>query len=131
VAGVVYPNNTEVLVSPEEFHRRVQKITDLHELAWYGLESTGLLGDLGPSQLKVMMSVCAEARGFHIVSYCKSFRTVNRFMDDAAFYYLARGDKDPYLTFNPWINPNAALLDEDVFAQLGCELHDICRRLKR
>ena len=131
MAGVANPNHIELVVRAEVFHRLVQPVYDNDELAWYGLEPRGLLGDLGPSQLAALIQVCQRHPEFHIISYCKNLRTMNRLVHNAAFFYMAGGDKNPYLVFNPWVDPMGPLLDEDVFGKLGCEPHEIYRRLKR
>ncbi|MCX6105964.1 MAG: hypothetical protein NTY08_09055 [Proteobacteria bacterium] len=129
MAGVANPNHIELIVRTEVFHRLVQPVYDNDELGWYGLEPRGLLGDLGPSQLATLIQVCEQQLEFHIVSCCKNLRTINRLVTDAAIFYLARGDKNPYLVFNPWVDPMASLLDEDVFGKLGCEPHEIYRKV--
>ncbi len=131
MAGTANPNRIELIFRHDAFHRLVQRITDSDELSWYGIEARGLLGDIDPSQLPILIKICEQNREFHIVSFCKNFRLLNRLVFDAAFYYLARGSKNPYLVFNPDADPLTPLLEEDVFGKLGCEPHEIYRRRKR
>ena len=131
MAGVAQFNRTELIVSSEQFYRLVHPLTNTEELNWYGLEPRGLFGDLGPSQLQALMTVVEQCPEFHIVSHCQNMRTLNRLVEDAAMFNLARGDNNPYIVFNPWLNPCAPLIDDDVFAKHGRELHEIYRRLKR
>ena len=130
MAGVANPNRIELIVRSDVFHGLVHRVTDIEELAWYGLESRGLLGDIDPSELRTLTEVCAQYPEFHIVSYCKNRRIMNRLVHEAAFFYLARGDKNPYLVFNPWVDPMAPLFSENVFGQLGREPHEIYRGRK-
>jgi hypothetical protein len=130
MAGVANSERMELIVTADQFYSLVTPITDVHELNWHGLEPLGLMGDLGPSQLANLMMVCEENNEFHIISYCQNLCTMNRPIQDAAFFRLAIGDKNPYLVFNPWADPLASLIDEDIVAKLGCELHEIYRRLK-
>lgn len=131
MAGVAKFHRVELVTSSEDFRRLVQKISDHDELSWFDLTPGSLLGDIDPSQLALLVQACEQNSDLHVVSYCRDLRTLNRLVPHAAFYYLARGDKNPYLVFNPWVDPKSPLIDGDVFGKLGGEAHKIYRRPKR
>ena len=63
-------------------------------------------------------------------TYTSENRYVNRYVPGQRTYKLATGDSNPYLVYNPWVNPLRPLIQDDVFGQLGCEVHEIGRSKK-
>ena len=130
MAGVANQYRVELTTDGQVFHGKVKTIIDNNELHWLGLEPFGQIGSFLPKDLPTLLAFCCDNSEYHVVTYTSGQRYVNRVVPDEKIYMLATGDKNPYLIFNPWVNPLHPLIEEDLFSKLGCEPDQIKRRRK-
>jgi hypothetical protein len=130
MAATANENRVELIVDGDIFWSKVYAIRDNDELHWIGLEPFDAIGGFGERGGPKLVEFCAANPEYHIVTYTSDNRFVNRYVPGQRTYKLATGDKNPYLVYNPWINPMRPLIEEDVFGHLGCEAHEIGRRRK-
>jgi hypothetical protein len=130
MGAVANDNRVELTVDSEVFHKAVRIIVDRDEIMWLGFDPFSQIGMFQQDDVPALLAFCAGNSEYHIVTYTSSDCYVNRFVLGQHIYMLAKGDKNPYLAHNPWINPMHHLIEEDVFSQLGCEPDQIRRRRK-
>ena len=129
MGAVANDQRIELIVDSLAFQKRVKMIYDCADLNWLGLTPFDLIGGFCEADQQLLLSFCAENPHFHIVS-CDGERRYNRFLPDFRIYYLAAGERNPYLVCNPWVNPLRPIIDEDVFGKWCCEPHEVNRRRK-
>jgi hypothetical protein len=130
MAAVANDQRIELVVDGRAFQKRVKIIRETIELEFLGLTPFDLIGGFCKYDQQKLWSFCAENSQFHMVS-CDGERTYNRHVPDLPIYYIAEGEKNPYLVCNPWVNPLRLVIEEDVFGKWRCEPHEINRRRKR
>ena len=90
-----------------EFSRRVAKLADL-DFCGLDIKPCHPLGRFLPNRLEELVEYCRANPQYHIVSYLGDFLYVNRYIDNAHFYFLAEGDDDRHLVGVNRPNPEAA-----------------------
>ena len=130
MSAVANSERVELAVESEVFHRAVKIIIDRDEILWLGFDPFSQIGTFQQSDIPSLLDFCAKNPEYHIVTYTSGHRYVNRYVPDQRVYKLATGDKNPYLVYNPWIDSERHLVEEDVFSKLGCEPDQIRRRRK-
>jgi len=107
----------ELMVDGTEFQNRVKVVYYIDELMWIGLTPFNLIGDFCDDDAETLLKFCAEHPEYHIVS-CDGERVYNRYVAELRSFYLAKGERNPYLVHNPWVNPHLPVIDWDVFEHL-------------
>ena len=130
MSAVANSERVELAVESEVFHRAVKIIIDRDEILWLGFDPFSQIGTFQQSDIPSLLDFCAKNPEYHIVTYTSGHRYVNRYVPDQRVYKLATGDKNPYLVYNPWIDSERHLVEEDVFSKLGCEPDQIQGRRK-
>jgi hypothetical protein len=130
MVAVADENRVELLIEGPDFYDRVKIVCDNDELEWFDLKPFGLTGTFRADEAPALLKFCKSHADYHIVTYTSGDRYVNRYVPGQRVYHLAKGDRNPYLVYNPWIHPRRPLIDEDIFSKLGCEPGDIKRRRK-
>ena len=128
MSAVANSERVELTVDSEVFHRAVKIIIDRDEILWLGFDPFSQIGTFQQSDTPSLLDFCAKNPEYHIVTYTSGHRYVNRYVPEQRVYKLATGDKNPYLVYNPWIDPERHLIEEDVFSKLGYEPDQIRRR---
>ncbi|MCX6109871.1 MAG: hypothetical protein NTZ90_09760 [Proteobacteria bacterium] len=118
-------HRVELIVDGDIFWSKVRSICDNDELLWLGLQPFNMVGGFTWSDGPSLLEFCAAHSEYHIVTYTSENRYVNRYIPGQRIYRLATGDDNPYLVYNPWVDPLRPLIQEDVFGQLGCEAHEV------
>ena len=71
-----------------------------HLMRSHGLEACNELGTFSPRRLPELIEFCKKNPDFHIVTYISTAEIVNYVApDNASKYALARGERDPEITF--------------------------------
>ena len=96
-------------------------VVDPNEILWLGFDPFSQTGAFQQSETTSLLDFCAQNPEYHIVTYTSDHRYINRYVPDQRVYRLATGDKNPYLVYNPWIDPQRHLIEEDVFSKFSCE----------
>jgi hypothetical protein len=130
MGAVANQNRVELILDAKTFHRAVKIIVDQEEVRWLGFDPFSQTGSFHPEDVPGILAFCAKNPEYHIVTYTSDHHYVNRYVQGQKSYMLATGDKNPYLVHNPWLDPNHHLIEDDVYAMLGCEPHQIRRRRK-
>jgi len=130
VTAVANINHIELVVESDTFHKAVKIIVDPDELHWLGFDPFSQIGAFQQSDIPSLLDFCQQNPEYHVVTYTSDHRYVNRYVPDQRVYRLATGEKNPYLVYNPWIDPERHLIEEDVFSQLSCEPDQIRRSRK-
>jgi len=130
MSATVNEERVELIVEGEVFWGRVNGMNDNDELRWLGLEPFDMIGGFNENDGPTLVNFCAANHEYHIVTYTSEDRYVNRYVPGQSTYRLATGDKNPYLVYNPWVNPLRRLVVEDFLSQLDREADDIDRRRK-
>ena len=130
MSAVANKNRVELTLKSDVFHRAVKIIVDRDEILWLGFDPFSQIGSFEQSDIPSLLDFCAKNPDYHIVTYTSDHRYVNRYVSVQRVYKLATGDQNPYLVYNPWIDPDRHLIEEDVFSKLSCEPDQIGRRRK-
>jgi len=127
MGAVANDKRVELTMDGSEFQKRVKVLYDNDELEWLGLKPFDLIGGFAEGDEVALLAFCAENPQYHIVS-CDGERIYNRYIPDLNRYYLAGGEQNPYIVYNPWVDPLLPVLDWDVFENLTCDPREIKRR---
>ncbi len=130
MGAVANINHTELVVKSEDFHKAVKIVVDPNEILWLGFNPFSQTGVFQQSETTLLQNFCAQNPEYHIVTYTSDHRYVNRYVPDQRVYRIATGDKNPYLVYNPWIDPERHLIEEDVFSKFSCKPNQIRRGRK-
>lgn len=104
----------ELIVNISEFFKRVGLICDYQEFDWLGLERGMSLTSFPPHLVGQLLDLCEQDPTYHLVSGTAPGRLVNKYVPNALSYQLAKGDKNPNLVLNAFIDPKRALVDEEL-----------------
>ena len=130
MVATVDEHRIELIVDGDIFWSKVHTICDTEELRWLDLDPFDMIGGFTEGDGPTLVEFCLAHSEYHIVTYTSENRYVNRYVPGQRTYKLATGDSNPYLVYNPWVNPLRPLIQDDVFGQLGCEVHEIGRSKK-
>lgn len=96
----------KVLHDYGEFFRKVGLLCDLKYSYGIDLEPCwGVLGLFKPHRLPELKKYIEEHPEYHIISEIDDSVILNRLINNSFGYYLAEGDKDPELTYVPYVDP--------------------------
>ena len=109
-----YEDRVELTVDIHRFFARVGIVFDYRELAWLGFELGTDLSLFRLQHLPQLLAFCLANPDYHVVSSTAPGRLVNKYVPDCRSYRLAKGDKNPNLVLDPLVNPERALVDEEV-----------------
>jgi len=127
MSAVANGHRIELMVDGTEFQNRVKVVYDIDELMWFGLTPFNLIGGFCNDDAETLLKFCAEHLEYHIVS-CDGERVYNRYVAQMRSFYLAKGERNPYLVHNPWVNPHLPVIDWDVFEHLPSDPRYLRRR---
>lgn len=114
MSATVRAGHIELLVDINEFFNRVGIIGHYEELEWLGFIVDNFGGSFWPERVTELQRFCLENPEYHIVTYTDSGRYANKYVAGKGLYRLAKGDKNPSLVLNHFIDPKRELVAEDM-----------------
>jgi len=118
-------SKVELMVSYDDYFRRVGAVKNFFELERLGLTGHDFCGIFDTTQLPALENFVAQHPTYHIVSSLGKGRYVNRFCENANSYLIANGDRDPLLQLNFLLDPQWPLIYEEGMAAAIAELNNI------
>jgi len=83
------------------FWNRVGILRSLLRFAELDIEPSSVTGAFDPQRVAEMTQFCRKHPEYHIVSLIRDGSYLNGFSANGSSYYLANGDRNPNLAFNP------------------------------
>lgn len=121
----VRENKVDLIVSLEDFYRRVGAVHNYYELEWLGLTGHDFCGVFVGQLLPLLLTFCDENPEYHIVSSVGVGHFVNRLVHEGDFHMIARGDRDPAIELNFLLDPQWPLIYEEGMAAAFAEINHI------
>ena len=107
-------DHIEVLFDIKQFYDRVGMVVTYMEVEWLDLPVVDIGGTFDEEHVPQLLQFCAENPEFHIVTCTGPWRLANKYVTGKRVYMLASGDQNPYLVLNSALDPNRALVAEEV-----------------
>jgi len=115
----------ELMVNRREFFDRVGMVTNYYELVGLGLDGHDFCGLFSKKILPELRTFCTDNPEYHLVSSAGVGRFVNSLREDADFYMIAKGDRNPALELNFLLDPKWPAIYEEGMATAIAEINNI------
>ena len=100
MAAFANANRIELIRDRHDFKRRTGMILDFREIQWLGLSLDNMQGMFCEERVTLLLNFIEKHNDYHVVTSDSKFRWTNRYIPGHQVYYLAEGDKNPYLVLH-------------------------------
>ena len=100
MGAVANERRIELITKPRDFVARTGMILDFKEIQWLGFTVDNLMGMFCDDRVRQLLRFVESNRDYHIVTSDSKFHWTNRYIPGHDVYYLAEGDKNPYLVLH-------------------------------
>lgn len=114
MAGYANEHRVELITDRHAFKRQTGMIVDFREIQWLGFTLDNTAGMFCDERVSALVRFVEANRDYHIVTSDSKYRWLNRFVPGYEVYYLAEGDKNPYLV----VHTNLEIEREQIIRRL-------------
>jgi hypothetical protein len=100
MAGYANENRIELISDRYKFKHYTGMILDFREIQWLGLTLDNTVGMFCDERINTLLRFVEVNRDYHIVTSDSAYRWINRYIPGYDVYYLAEGNKNPYLVLH-------------------------------
>ena len=117
MVAVAHERRIEMYDELLAFYGRTGLIYSFSELMRLGFAKDDVTGAFRSDRIAELLEYCAKRPAFHVITMTQSGRYENRYVPGKKVYYLADGDKNPYLVLNLFLQKSPDLFAEEGLAK--------------